>query len=203
MKRMIMSTVLAAAAFVSLAAFRVYKGAILGGSEAHYVATEDVSMTDFHSLSAKTLEGESFDFAQLKGQRVLIVNTASRCGYTPQYKKLQALYEQEGGDGFAILGFPCNQFGRQEPGTAGEIGEFCSKNYGVTFQMMEKVDVKGQDQHPVYAWLCNAAENGVGDNNVGWNFHKFLVDEDGRLVASLKSGADPLGSEIAGFAAGR
>lgn len=203
MKRMIMSTALAVVALISLAAFSVYKGAILGGSEARYTMTETVTMTDFHSLTATTLDGEPFDFAQLKGQRVLIVNTASRCGYTPQYKKLQALFEQEGGDGFTILGFPCNQFGRQEPGTASEIGEFCSNNYGVTFQMMEKVYVKGKDQHPVYAWLCNAAQNGVGDHSVGWNFHKFLVDGDGRLVASLKSGADPLGAEIAGFAAGR
>ena len=203
MKRMIMSTALAAAALISLAAFSVYKGAILGGSETRYATTEEVTMTDFHSLTATTLEGEPFEFAQLKGQRVLIVNTASRCGYTPQYKKLQSLHEQEGGDGFTILGFPCNQFGRQEPGTAGEIGEFCAKNYGVTFQMMDKVDVKGKEQHPVYAWLCNAAENGVGDHSVGWNFHKFLVDGDGRLVASLKSGADPMGAEIAGFAAGR
>ena len=203
MKRMIMSTALAVVALISLAAFSVYKGAILGGSEARYTTTETVTMTDFHPLTATTLDGEPFDFAQLKGQRVLIVNTASRCGYTPQYKKLQALFEREGGDGFTILGFPCNQFGRQEPGTASEIGEFCSKNYGVTFQMMEKVDVKGKDQHPVYAWLCNAAQNGVGDHSVGWNFHKFLVDGDGRLVASLKSGADPLGAEIAGFAAGR
>lgn len=201
MKRTVMSIALAAIALVSLAAFGTYKGAILGGTEARYPLT--VAMSDFHSLTATTLDGETFDFTQLKGKRVLIVNTASRCGYTPQYKKLQALHEQHGGEEFVILGFPCNQFGRQEPGSASEIGEFCSKNYGVTFQMMSKVEVRGNDQHPVYKWLCNASENGVGDHNVGWNFHKFLVDGDGRLVASLKSGADPLGDEIAGFAAGR
>ena len=180
MKRTVMSIALAAIALVSLAAFGTYKGAILGGTEARYPLT--VAMSDFHSLTATTLDGETFDFTQLKGKRVLIVNTASRCGYTPQYKKLQALHEQHGGEEFVILGFPCNQFGRQEPGSASEIGEFCSKNYGVTFQMMSKVEVRGNDQHPVYSWLCNASENGVGDHNVGWNFHKFLVDGDGRLV---------------------
>lgn len=182
-------------------AFSTYKGAIIGGTEAHHSPATPVQ--DFHALSATTLEGESYDFSQLRGKRVLIVNTASRCGYTPQYKKLQELHEQHGGGEFVILGFPCNQFGRQEPGTAGEIGEFCEKNYGVTFQMMSKVEVKGEGQHPVYAWLCNADRNGVGDHSVGWNFHKFLVDGEGRLVASLKSGADPLGDEISGFAAGK
>lgn len=201
MKRTVMSIALAAIALVSLAAFGTYKGAILRGTEARYPLT--VAMSAFHSLTATTLDGETFDFTQLKGKRVLIVNTASRCGYTPQYKKLQALHEQHGGEEFVILGFPCNQFGRQEPGSASEIGEFCSKNYGVTFQMMSKVEVRGNGQHPVYSWLCNASENGVGDHSVGWNFHKFLVDGEGRLVASLKSGADPLGDEIAGFAAGR
>jgi len=201
MKRTVMSIALAAIALVSLAAFGTYKGAILGGTEVRYPLT--VAMSDFHSLTATTLDGKTFDFAQLEGKRVLIVNTASRCGYTPQYKKLQALHEQHGGDEFVILGFPCNQFGRQEPGSASEIGEFCSNNYGVTFQMMSKVEVRGNGQHPVYSWLCNASENGVGDHSVGWNFHKFLVDGEGRLVASLKSGADPLGDEIAGFAAGR
>ena len=147
---------------------------------------------------------ENIQFCEAyEGKALLIVNTASRCGYTPQYKKLQALHEQHGGEEFVILGFPCNQFGRQEPGSASEIGEFCSKKYGVTFQMMSKVEVRGNDQHPVYSWLCDASKNGVGDHNVGWNFHKFLVNGEGRLVASLKSGADPLGDEIAGFAAGR
>ena len=200
MKRNIMSLAFALIAFFSLAAFTKYKGALTGGSEAHYTST--TSMSDFHALSATTLDGANFDFAQLEGKRVLIVNTASRCGYTPQYKKLQALHQAHGGEEFVILGFPCNQFGRQEPGSAGEIAEFCTKNYGVSFQMMSKVDVKGDGQHPVYAWLCNAAQNGVGDHKVGWNFHKFLVDAEGRLVSSLKSGADPMGQEIVAFASG-
>ena len=201
MKRRMITLLIALVVVAGLTAFNTYKGAILGGTDNRY--SPMTSNQDFYSLSATTLEGEAFDFAQLKGQRVLIVNTASRCGYTPQYKKLQELFDQHGGGDFTILGFPCNQFGRQEPGSASEIGEFCSKNYGVTFQMMEKVDVKGDGQHPVYAWLCNASANGVGDHKVAWNFHKFLVDGEGHLVASLKSGADPLGDEIAGFAAGR
>ncbi len=196
----IMSLALTLIAFLSLAAFTKYKGALTGGSEAHYTPT--TFMSDFHALSATTLDGANFDFAQLKGKRVLIVNTASRCGYTSQYKRLQSLHEAYGGEEFVLLGFPCNQFGRQEPGSAGEIAEFCTKSYGVSFQMMSKVDVKGDGQHPVYAWLCKAAQNGVGDHKVGWNFHKFLVDEEGRLVSSLKSGADPMGKEIVAFASG-
>lgn len=195
-----MSLALTLIAFLSLAAFTKYKGALTGGSEAHYTPT--TFMSDFHALSATTLDGANFDFAQLKGKRVLIVNTASRCGYTSQYKRLQSLHEAYGGEEFVLLGFPCNQFGRQEPGSAGEIAEFCTKSYGVSFQMMSKVDVKGDGQHPVYAWLCKAAQNGVGDHKVGWNFHKFLVDEEGRLVSSLKSGADPMGKEIVAFASG-
>ena len=154
-------------------------------------------------FSAVLANGEPKNLSDYQGKVLLIVNTASKCGFTPQYTGLESLHQTYGERGFSVLAFPCNQFGRQEPGSASEIGEFCSQNYGVTFQMMSKVEVRGNDQHPVYSWLCNASENGVGDHSVGWNFHKFLVDGDGRLVASLKSGADPLGSEIAGFAAGR
>ena len=157
-------------------------------------------MDNFHDLTAKTLEGAQFDFAALKGKRVLIVNTASRCGFTPQYADLEKLNQEYGGDDFVILGFPCNQFGRQEPGSAGEIATFCEKNYGVSFQMMEKVDVKGSEAHPVYQWLCEKERNGVEDHKVAWNFHKFLVDEKGRLIASLRSGVGPLDDVIVDFA---
>ena len=201
---MIRSMIYLLVALVSLfglVAFGMLKGAVTGGTEAHYSPTP--SMSDFYSLTANTLDGQAFDFSELKGKRGLIVNTASRCGYTPQYKKLQELHAAHAGENFVILGFPCNQFGRQEPGTAGEISDFCSKNYGVEFQMMEKVDVKGSGQHPVYSWLCNLGNNGVGDHQVGWNFHKFLIDSDGRLVSSLKSGANPMGGEILAFAQGK
>ena len=157
-------------------------------------------MENFHDLSAKTIDGATYDFAKLKGKRVLIVNTASRCGFTPQYADLEQLHKQFGDDDFVVLGFPCNQFGFQEPGSAGDIASFCEKNYGVSFQMMEKVDVKGSDAHPVYQWLCDKARNGVEDHKVAWNFHKFLVDEEGRLVASLRSGVGPLDDVIVDFA---
>lgn len=161
------------------------------------------SMTSFYDLQAETLEGEAFSFESLQGKRVLIVNTASKCGYTPQYEPLEELHKRYADKGLVILGFPCNQFGRQEPGSANDIREFCTRNYGVSFQMMSKVDVKGDNQHPVYAWLTQQSLNGAGDHKVRWNFHKFLVNENGELVAALGSGADPLGEEVLAFAEGR
>jgi glutathione peroxidase len=177
---------------IGLSAWKLYK------SSATYAPQP--AMENFHDLSATTLEGAAYSFDQLKGKRVLIVNTASRCGFTPQYADLEKLNKQYGGEDFVILGFPCNQFGRQEPGSSGEIATFCEKNYGVSFQMMEKVDVKGPDAHPVYQWLGEKARNGVEDHKVAWNFHKFLVDEEGRLVASLRSGVSPLDATIVDFA---
>lgn len=177
---------------IGLSAWKLYK------SSATYAP--QTAMENFHDLSATTIEGATYDFNQLKGKRVLIVNTASRCGFTPQYTDLEQLHKQFGDDDFVVLGFPCNQFGFQEPGSAGDIASFCENNYGVSFQMMEKVDVKGNDAHPVYQWLCDKARNGVEDHKVGWNFHKFLVDEEGRLVASLRSGVGPLDDVIVDFA---
>ncbi len=161
------------------------------------------SMTSFYDLSAETLEGEAFSFDALKGKRVLVVNTASKCGVTPQYKPLEELHQRYSDKGLVVLGFPCNQFGMQEPGTSDDIREFCTRNFGVSFQMMSKVDVKGDNQHPVYAWLTSKALNGAGDHQVRWNFHKFLINERGELVAALGSGADPLGDEVIAFAEGR
>ena len=161
--------------------------------------TPTVSHTSFYDLSCNTLEGETFDFESLIGKKVLIVNTASECGFTPQYEGLQKLHEQYGGDGFVILGFPCNDFGKQESGTSEEIGAFCSKNFGVTFQMMEKVSVKGSNTHSVYKWLLNESENGVSNHNVRWNYHKFLIDENGALVASLRSGVNPDDKRVINF----
>ena len=177
---------------IGLSAWKLYK------SSATYAPQP--AMENFHDLSAKTIEGATYDFAKLKGKRVLIVNTASRCGFTPQYADLEQLHKQFGDDDFVILGFPCNQFGFQEPGSAGDIASFCKKNYAVSFQMMEKVDVRGSDAHPVYQWLCDKARNGIEDHKVAWNFHKFLVDEEGRLVASLRSGVGPLDDFIVDFA---
>ncbi len=156
----------------------------------------------FHEFAVKDINGDSFDFASLKGKRVLIVNTASKCGYTPQYEDLQKLYEMYGGSNFEIIGFPCNQFMGQEPGSNAEIKEFCQKNYGVSFPMMDKIDVKGDDQAPIYTWLCERDWNGVDDARVSWNFNKFLVDENGNWVAHYGSRTNPMDEEIVNFAKG-
>lgn len=177
---------------LGLSAWKIYSSST--------VYTPTPAMESFYTLNASTLEGAPFDFAQLKGKRVLIVNTASKCGFTPQYADLEKLHDTYGDESFVILGFPCNQFGYQEPGSPDDIASFCQRNYGVSFQMMEKVDVKGSDAHPVYQWLCEKAKNGADDHKVAWNFHKFLVDEEGRLVASLRSGVSPMDDTIVNFA---
>ncbi|UCG27422.1 MAG: glutathione peroxidase [Bacteroidales bacterium] len=149
-----------------------------------------------HDFTVETLEGEEFDLSQLKGKKVLVVNTASKCGYTPQYADLQKLYEMYGGEKFEIIGFPANNFLSQEPGTNTEIREFCTRNYGVTFPMMAKISVKGKDMHPVYRWLTSKEENGVMDSSVRWNFQKYLVDENGKLVDVAYSKVNPLSDTI-------
>jgi glutathione peroxidase len=138
----------------------------------------------FYSFKVKTLEGEDFDLASLKGKKVMVVNTASKCGYTPQYKDLEELYEQYH-QKLVIIGFPANNFGNQEPGTALEIRQFCTENYDVTFPMMEKISVKGKDIHPLYQWLTSKEKNGIMDSDVRWNFQKYLIDEEGKLVDVL------------------
>ncbi|WP_417603453.1 glutathione peroxidase [Owenweeksia hongkongensis] len=156
----------------------------------------------FYDFKTKTLMGEEFDFSNLKGKRVLIVNTASECGFTPQYEQLQELYKEFGGEKFTVIGFPSNDFGKQEPGSNEEIATFCEKNYGVTFPMMDKTPVKGDDQHEVYSWLTHKDQNGVDDAKVSWNFNKFLVDENGKWVAHYGSKTSPLDEEIVNFAEG-
>mgnify|MGYP006285399925 CR=1 FL=1 len=160
------------------------------------------SMDKFYDLKAETIDGEVFDFSDLKGKRVLIVNTASKCGYTPQYEGLQSLHEKYSGEKFVIIGFPSNDFGFQEPGSNEDIQEFCKKNFGVSFAMMAKTPVKGKDKHPVYAWLTSKDLNGVDDASVSWNFNKFLVDEDGNWVAHYGSSVEPMDDKITSFASG-
>ncbi len=154
------------------------------------------SMASIYDYTVKDIDGNDFSFSSLKGKKVLIVNTASECGYTPQYAQLQELYEAKGGDNFTIIGFPSNNFGGQEPGSSEEIKAFCSKNYGVTFKMMSKVNAKGSDISPIYQWLTQKSLNGVSDATVKWNFHKFLIDEEGNWVAQFPSGVSPLDEEI-------
>jgi glutathione peroxidase len=139
-------------------------------------------MTNIYDFTAETLEGRPASLADYRGKVLLIVNTASKCGFTPQYAGLQALYDEYKDRGFAVLGFPCNQFGAQEPGGAEEIGAFCERNYGVGFPMFAKIDVNGANAHPLYEHLKSAAPGLLGTKAIKWNFTKFLVDRDGRVV---------------------
>lgn len=145
-----------------------------------------ISMKSLYDFQVKAIDGEDYDLSQLKGKKVMIVNTASECGLTPQYEQLQELYDEFGGDEFEIIGFPANNFGAQEPGENTEIAAFCSKNYGVSFPMMAKVSVLGDDQCELYKWLTQKDLNGVADHTVKWNFHKFLIDEEGHLVQDVQ-----------------
>jgi glutathione peroxidase len=149
------------------------------------------SQQSIYDFKVKDIDGKDFDLSSLKGKKVLIVNTASKCGFTPQYKQLEEVYKKYGGANFTIIGFPANNFASQEPGTNKEIAEFCEKNYGVTFKMMSKVSVKGNDADPVYQWLTNKSKNGVMDSEVKWNFQKYLIDENGKLVEVLESKVKP------------
>ena len=153
------------------------------------------SSQSFHELSIQSIDDKSIEMSNFEGQYVLIVNVASYCGYTSQYSQLQELSEQYK-DKLVVLGVPCNQFGSQEPGKAAEIKSFCESKFSVTFPMTEKVNVKGNSQHPLYAWLTNKSKNGLGDFNVSWNFNKFLVDPKGKLISHYKSGVSPLDKDI-------
>jgi glutathione peroxidase len=155
-----------------------------------------VSQTSVYDFKVKTIDGEEFDFATLKGKKVMIVNTASKCGLTPQYEKLEALYRKYGSAGLVIVGFPANNFMGQEPGTALQIKEFCTLNYGVTFPMMEKISVKGNDMHPLYVWLTQKDKNGVLESEVKWNFQKYLIGKDGRLEKMFAPAVKPDDAEI-------
>lgn len=148
-----------------------------------------------YDFKVPSLDGGTIDFSTFKGKKILIVNTASQCGYTPQYEGLEKLYEQHK-EKLVIVGFPANNFGEQEPGSNEEIKTFCKKNYGVTFPMAAKVDVIGDNTHPLFKWLTTKAENGVLDAQVKWNFTKFLVDENGKLLASFPSKVAPQSEEI-------
>ena len=139
-------------------------------------------MTTVYDFKAKSLQGQDTNLADFKGQVLLIVNTASKCGFTPQYEGLEKLYKDMHGKGLTVLGFPCNQFGAQEPGSADEIGQFCQANYGVTFPMFAKVDVNGPDAHPLYQYLKHEKPGLLG-SRIKWNFTKFLVDRAGKVIA--------------------
>lgn len=159
--------------------------------------------TNFHSFKTKTIDGKPFDLSSLKGKKVLVVNTASKCGLTPQYKDLQALYAKYGGDKFVIIGFPANNFMKQEPGSNSEIKQFCTEEYKVTFPMMEKISVKGDDIDPIYKWLTTKALNGKFDAEVSWNFQKFMIDENGNLVDYASPRTKPDDEKIVNWITGK
>jgi glutathione peroxidase len=148
-------------------------------------------MTTVHDFKAASLSGAPVDLAQYRGKVLLIVNTASQCGFTPQYKGLEAVYQQFRDKGVEVLGFPCNQFGKQEPGGADEIGAFCEKNYGVTFPLFAKIDVNGADAHPLYRHLKHAAPGLLGTEAIKWNFTKFLVKKDGSVYKRYAPATEP------------
>lgn len=160
------------------------------------VTTEKVMKQSIHTFKVQDIEGKEFDFATLKGKKIMVVNTASKCGLTPQYKDLQALYVEYKDKGLVIVGFPANDFMKQEPGTNEEIGAFCQKNYGVTFPMMSKITVKGKEMHPIYQFLTQKAKNGLEDSEVEWNFQKYLLNENGELEKVISPRTNPNDKEI-------
>ncbi len=149
-----------------------------------------------YNYRVKDIAGDDFDFASLKGKKIMIVNTASECGLTPQYEQLQAVYEEFKDKNFVIIGFPANNFGAQEPGSNEQIATFCKKNYGVSFPIMSKISVKGSDIHPIYQFLTQKAKNGLQDSEVQWNFQKYLIDEEGHLAKVISPRTLPNDPEI-------
>jgi len=155
-------------------------------------------MTTVYDFEAQQIDGTSVPLSNFKGHPMLIVNTASACGYTPQFAGLEQLHEQYGSKGLVVLGFPCNQFGAQDPGSNDEIGQFCQLNYGVRFQMMAKIDVNGDKAHPLYQWLTKEAPGILGTTSIKWNFTKFLVGKDGTVIKRYAPADEPaaLGKDI-------
>lgn len=154
------------------------------------------SKTNFHSFKVTDIYGAEFDLSTLKGKKVLVVNTASKCGLTPQFKDLEELYKNYKDQNFTIIGFPSNDFNQQDPGSNEEIAEFCQQNYGVTFPMMSKISVKGDSIHPLYKWLTDKELNGVLSTKVTWNFQKFMIDENGDLIDFVSPPKKPNTKEI-------
>ncbi len=159
----------------------------------------DSKPVSFYNLASKTIDGEIFEFSSLKGKKVLIVNVASKCGFTPQYEDLEKLYREFGGNDFVILGFPSNDFLKQESGSEKDIKAFCQLTYGVSFPMMSKVKVRGSDKHPVYKWLTGKAQNGFKNSTVKWNFQKYMINSDGSLFGFAAPRDNPYSEKILGF----
>nr|WP_255554211.1 glutathione peroxidase [Mesonia aestuariivivens] len=161
------------------------------------VAQKEKSMEQtIYQFQVEDIEGNSFDLNSLKGEKVMIVNTASKCGLTPQYEQLEELYKKYKDENFVIIGFPANNFASQEPGSDKEIAQFCERNYGVTFPMMSKISVKGEDMHELYQFLTQKSKNGYADSEVSWNFQKYLINEEGKLVEVIDPRTLPTDEKI-------
>jgi glutathione peroxidase len=163
----------------------------------------DTKTETIYQFKVTDLYGKEFDFSSLKGKKILVVNTASECGLTPQYKDLEAIYKKYKDKNFVIVGFPANNFGAQEPGSNEQIAKFCEMNYGVTFPMMSKISVKGDDKHDVYKFLTEKSRNGLQDSEVEWNFQKYLINEEGELVKVLSPRVLPTDAAIVGWINGK
>ena len=161
--------------------------------------SQDKTIYDF---TVEDIDGNNFSFAELKGKKIMIVNVASKCGLTPQYEQLEAIYEKYGGDDFVIVAFPANNFMKQEPGSNEEIKEFCSLEYGVTFPMMSKISVKGDDKAPIYQWLTDEEMNGQSSSKVKWNFQKYLISEEGTLEHVINPQVKPDDEKIINWITG-
>ncbi len=167
-------------------------------------AKTDMNKTEnIYQFSVIDLYGDKFDFNSIKGKKIMIVNTASKCGFTPQYEDLQKLYNTYKDKDFVIVGFPANNFGQQEPGSDHEIAEFCRENYGVSFPMMSKISVKGDDMHPIYQFLTQKKLNGYADSEVAWNFQKYLLNENGEVVKMIGSKTLPTDASIISWIEGK
>jgi len=153
------------------------------------------SKSSFYDLSFTDINGKNVSMSEFKGKKIMIVNTASECGYTPQYEGLEKLYEEKKAN-LVVIGFPANDFLGQEPGSNEEIAEFCKSNYGVTFPMSEKITVKGEAMHPVYKWLTDKTKNGWNTQEPKWNFHKYVISENGELIKVFPSGTKPSDAEL-------
>ncbi len=171
--------------------FKVFAATLFTNSK----STKIMKPGSLYDIKINSLTGQSIDLKSFEGKHVLFVNVASKCGFTPQYKDLQQLHDTYK-EQLQIIGVPCNQFGGQEPGNSEDIQSFCEVNYGVTFLITEKIDVKGKDQHPLYEWLTNKAINGVSDSSVKWNFQKYLVNDSGELVDYFYSATNPTSKKI-------
>lgn len=160
------------------------------------LSTTNAQNVSFHSFVVTDIDGNEFPLSKLKGKKVMVVNTASKCGLTPQYEDLQALYDKYKDKNFVIIGFPANNFMGQEPGTNQEIKEFCTTRFSVSFPMMAKISVKGNDIHPLYQWLTQKSMNGVMDSEIKWNFQKYLIDENGKLVDMIPPKEKPNSEKV-------